>query len=152
CLPMLTLDCDPIAMAVLGVGGVLVGLAELGLSFARRFPTWTISLALVAVLAAAGGAAYALGEGPTFGQPALVLACVVLTLLLFRSKHSIAGRAVVQGSILLLLSGALLGYSTYRLDQSLEGDLLQSDDDLALMSDPIDESSPPALLARTDAG
>jgi len=149
---MLTLECDPIAMAVLGLGGVLVGLAELGLSFVRRSRTWGVSLGLVAALALTGGVAYALGEGQMIGLPALVLAGFALTLLLFRSKHSIAGRAAVQGAALALLGGALLGYACFRLDRILERDLVQSDYDLAAMSDPIDESCPPALVARTDAG
>jgi hypothetical protein len=149
---MLSLNCDPIALAVLGLGGVVVGMIELGLSFVRRFRTWKVSLALVAALALAGGAAYALGEGTTFGQPALVLAGASLALLLVRSRHSIAGRAVVQGCGLVLVSGALLGYAVYRLDGALESELLQSDYDLSLMSDPIEENSPPSLLARTDSG
>src|SRR5262249_7828020 len=142
-LTMLTLNCDPIAMAVLGLGGVVVGLVELGLSFVRRFRTWVVSLGLVAALARLGGAAYAFGAGLAFGQPALVLAGVALTLLLFRSNHSIAGRAAVQGAGLMLLGVAAVGYATYRLDQGLERDLLQSDYDLAVMSDPIDENGPP---------
>src|SRR5262245_28688204 len=118
---MLSLDCDPIALAVLALGGVVVGVVELGLSFVRRFPTWGITLGLVAVLGLAGGAAYASGEGvTTFGQPALALASVMLALLLFRSRHSIAGRPVVQGAGLVLLSAALLGYVMYRLDRRLE--------------------------------
>jgi len=60
---MFSLSCDPIAMAVLGLGGVVVGMTELGLSFVRRFPTWKISLGLAAVLALAGGGAFARGEG-----------------------------------------------------------------------------------------
>jgi hypothetical protein len=149
---MLTLNCEPIALAVLSVGGVVVGLVELGLSFVRRFPTWGISLGLVAALGLAGGAAYASGDGTRLGQPALVLAGVTLTLLLFRSRHSIAGRPVVQGAGLTLMSVALLGYAIHQLDQALEGDLLTSDYELAQMTDPIDQNSPPALLATTDAG
>jgi len=149
---MFSLQCDPIAMAVLGLGGVVVGMVEFGLSFVRRFPTWGISLGLVVALALAGGVACAAGEGTLLGQPALILAGVSLALLLVRSRHSFAGRAVVQGTGLVVLSGALLGYASYRLDRALEGDLVQSDYDLAMMSDPIDEHNPPALLARTDAG
>jgi hypothetical protein len=149
---MLSLSCDPSALAVLGVGGVLLGMAELGLCCVRRFATWKVSVALVAALALAGGAAYACGEGALLGQPALVLAGVALTLLLFRSRNSIAGRPVVQGAGLALLSGALLGWGMYRLDQKLESELFQSDVELAQMSDPIDENTPPALLVSSDAG
>src|SRR4051812_21272175 len=116
---MLSLTCEPIALAVLGLVGVLVGLTELGLSFVRRFPTWGISLGLVGLLAAGGAAGYAAGEGTMLGQPLLAVAGALLTLLLFRSKTSIAGRPVVQGVLLLVLSGSLLAYSIHRLDQGL---------------------------------
>lgn len=148
---MLSLNCDPIALAILGLGGVLVGLVELGLACVRRFPTWGISLGLVLLLGLVGGVAYATGEGPIFGQPALVLAAFLLTLLLFRSKQSIAGRPVVQGAILTLLGGALVGYAGYRLDRGLENDLCETDFLLSYVTDPVDESNP-ARLARTDAG
>jgi len=149
---MLSLNVDPIALAVLGFAGVVVGLVEVGLSFVRRFPTWGISLGVVAILALAGGAAYACGEGPTFGQPALILAAVTLTLLLFRSRHSIAGRPLVQGLLLMVLGGALVGYATYRIDKGLENELVQSDYDLAQFADPLEEHSSPALEVSTDAG
>src|SRR5262245_30561858 len=128
---MLSLTCDPIAMALMGLFGVLVGLVELGLSFVKRFPTWGISLGLVGLLAAGGGVAYAIGEGVMVGQPLLVLAGVSLTLLLFRSKQSIAGRPVVQGAGMMVLSAALLGFALHRIDTGLDNELNQSDFDLA---------------------
>lgn len=149
---MLTINCEPIPMAVLGVGGVLVGLAELGLGCLRRFPTWTVSLGLAVALAAGGGVAFALGEGPTFGWPALALAGALVVLLLVRSKHSIAGRPLVQGALLIVLSGAIVAYAVHRLEQGLEDDLRESDGAMAQMTDPIDPNTPPAVLARTDAG
>jgi len=149
---MLSLNWEPIALAVLGLGGVLVGLVELGLGCVRRFPTWKISLGVAAVLGAAGGVAYACGEGVTFGQPALVLGGALLVLLLFRSRHSIGGNALVQGGLLIVAGGVAVGYATYRLEQGLEADLLDSDFALELMADPIEENSPPARLARTDSG
>jgi hypothetical protein len=149
---MLSLTGDPIALAVLGLGGVLLGLAELALAYVRRFRTWKVSLALVALFALAGGVGYACDQSQLLGQPALILAGVALTLLLFRSPTSIAGRPVVQGVGLVLLSSVLLGAQLYRLDQNLENELLQTDFVLAQMTDPIDENSPPALVATTDAG
>jgi len=149
---MLSLTCDPIAMALMGLFGVLVGLVELGLSFVRRFPTWGISLGLVGLLAAGGGVAYAAGEGVMLGQPLLVLAGVSLTLLLFRSRQSIAGRPVVQGAGMMVLSAALLGYAVHRIDQGLDNDLNRSDFDLAQMADPLDEGSTPTFTATTDGG
>jgi len=138
-------------MAVLGVGGVLVGLTELGLGCMRR-RTWPISLAIAAVLALAGGTAFALGEGRNFGQPALALAGALVLMLLVRSKHSLAGRPLVQGALLVVVGGALMTWAVYRLEQGLESELLDSDVALAQMADPIDPNSPPALMAQTDAG
>jgi hypothetical protein len=149
---MLSLTCDPIAMALMGLVGVLVGLIELGLGFVRRFPTWGISLGLVGLLAAGGGVGYAAGEGVMVGQPLLVLAGVSLTLLLFRSKQSIAGRPVVQGAGMVVLSAALLGYAIHRIDQGLENELTGTDFALAQMADPLDEGSAAAFTATTDGG
>jgi len=149
---MLSLNCDPLALAVLGLGGVLVGLAELGLGCVRRFPTWGVTLALAAALAAGGGAAYACDLAAMVAQPAWVLSGALVGLLLVRSKHSIAGRQLVQGGILTVLGGALLGFATYRLDQGLENDLSESDFAMASLTDPIDVGGPPARLAHTDAG
>src|SRR5262249_8786960 len=59
---------------------------------------------------------------------------------------------VVQGAGLVLLSGVLLGSQLYRLDKNLENDLLQADFELAQMVDPVDETSPPVVVATTDAG
>jgi hypothetical protein len=149
---MFSLNGDPIALAVLGLGGLLLGLAELGLSRVRRLRTWKVSLALVALLALAGGVVYACDRDSYLWQPTLVLAGVALALLLFRSPTSIAGRPIVQGAGLVLLGGALLASQLYRLDQNLENELLYSDVELAQMTDPIDENSPPALVATTDTG
>jgi len=149
---MLSLTGEPIALAVLGLGGILLGLVELALSFVKRSRTWPASVALAALLALASGAAYAGDLGPIFWQPALALSGVALALVLFRSPSSIAGRPVVQGAAMVLLSGVLLGTQLYRLDQNLENDLLQSDAELAQMTDPVDETSAPAVVATTDAG
>src|SRR3954447_15703558 len=117
---MLSLTGEPIALAVLGLGGILLGLVELALSFVKRSRTWPASVALAALLALASGAAYAGDLGPIFWQPALALSGVALALVLFRSPSSIAGRPVVQGAAMVLLSGVLLGTQLYRLDQNLE--------------------------------
>jgi len=149
---MLSLNGEPLALAVLGLGGILLGLVELALAFVKRSRTWPASVALAALLVLAAGAAYAADMGPIFWQPALVLAGVAVALLLFRSRTSIAGRPVVQGVGLVVLSGVLLGSQLYRLDQNLENDLLRSDFELAQMFDPVDEASPPVVIATTDAG
>jgi hypothetical protein len=149
---MLSLNGEPLALAVLGLGGILLGLVELALACVKRSRTWPASVALAALPALAGAAAYAADLGPIFWQPALVLAGVALALMLFRSPTSIAGRPVVQGAGVLLLSGVLLGVQLYRLDTNLENDLLRSDFELSQMADPVDETSPPVVVATTDAG
>jgi xanthosine utilization system XapX-like protein len=149
---MLSLNGEPLALAVLGLGGILLGLVELALACVKRSRTWPASVALAALLALAGGAAYAADLGPIIWQPALVLAGVAVALLLFRSPSSIAGRPVVQGAGMVLLSGVLLGSQLYRLDKNLEDDLLRSDFELSQMADPVDETSPPVVVATTDAG
>jgi hypothetical protein len=140
------------ALAVLGLGGVLAGLIESALSFVRRFPTWAVSLALAAALALAGGAAHACGESVLLAQPAWVLSGALTALLLVRSRHSLAGRQLVQGAALIVVGVALVGYATYRLEQGLDAELTETDFILAQASEPIDTNSPPARLARTDAG
>jgi hypothetical protein len=149
---MLSLTGDPLALAVLGLGGVLLGLVELALAFVKRRRTWPASLALAGLLALAAGAAYAVDLGPIVWPPLCVLAGVPLVLLLFRSPTSIAGRPLVQGVGMVVLSGVLLGAQLYRLDQSVENELDRTDSELAQMTDPVDENSPPAVAALTDAG
>jgi hypothetical protein len=149
---MLSVYCDPIALAILGLGGVVLGLAELGLSRVRRFPTWGLSLTLVTLIALAGAAAFSSGEGQLLGQPALVLAAVGLTLLLVRSRTSFARRHVVQGAGLALLGATLLFSQIYVIERGVELELDRSDFELSQMGDPIDESAPPAQMAASDAG
>jgi hypothetical protein len=139
---------DPIAWAVFGAGGVLLGGA--GLLLARlKGGARLLWLAPASVLLLLSVAAVASAQPDWLWQPLLALAAVdgVLALLRFRR---VAGPALQSGAVLLVCA-ALLGWQLYRLDQAVENDLRQSD---ALLCDfeRLDLVPSPSYHAQTDRG
>src|SRR5262245_24660142 len=150
--PMSLLNFDPLALAVLGVAGVLVALAELLLGQVRRIGALRLSLILAGVLVLAGGVGAACDLPGWVWQPTLLLAGLEVVLALARapSLWKFFGRPALQSSVLLVCAGALLGWQVYRLETGLETELLQTEQELAEFSEPPELSGTPASVARTD--
>jgi hypothetical protein len=161
---MSSLPIEPLSLAVLGLGGLLHGLGELLFRQRRSEPSWRIALALAAGFALLGGLGFALDQPGFVWQGACLLAGGELTLAWLRSPLflllvSLGGRclrfdllkySLVQGAILLLLGGILLGAQLVQIERGIEEDLSRSEFEMTQMIEPVNLSKEPALTAQSD--
>src|SRR3954453_17794621 len=121
---MAFLSFDPIAWAVFGAGGVLLGGAGLLLARLKRGARlfWLAPASLLLLLSLT---AVASAQPDWLWQPLLALAAFDGVLALLRLRR-VARPALQSGAVLLVCAG-LLGWQLQRLDQALENELRQSD-------------------------
>jgi hypothetical protein len=145
---MALLSFDPLAWAVFGAGGVLLGAVGLLLARLKRSAR-LLWLAPAVVLGLLSVAAVASSQPGWLWEPLLALAAVEIALALTRFRR--LAKPALQSGALLLVCAATLGWQLSRIDQAEEREMQQTD---ALMC----EFEPPALVsspayhAQTDAG
>jgi hypothetical protein len=160
---MPSLYFEPLSLAVVGLGGIVQGLAE-SLFRKRGEASWRFPLLLAGVFVLLGGLGLAFDQPQFLWQGALLLSGVEVVLALLRSpllprlatlcwgslRLGFLKQSLVQGLILLLLGGGLLAAQVYHIDRSLEQDLNRNEFEMAQMTEPSDLSPEPVATARTD--